>query len=66
MGAMMAKQAKVKRLDIPIVKGKRKRVHMGSLAVEQKLHLKEMEQLDREIPLPSRETRGFVFGAFNK
>ena len=32
-----------------------------SLAQEQKLHLKEMERLDREIPLPSDKTRGFVF-----
>jgi len=33
----------------------------GSLAPEQTLHLEEMERLNREIPLPSGKTRGFVF-----
>ena len=40
---------------------KARRVGVGSLAEEQKLHLQEMERLDRETPLPSDKTRGFVF-----
>lgn len=37
------------------------RSKLGSLAQERKLHMQEMEKLDREIPLPNEKTRGFVF-----
>jgi len=54
---------RVVKLDMPI---ERRRIgRTTSLAFEQKLHLKEIEQLNKEIPLPSAKTRGFVFGAFN-
>jgi len=41
--------------------GSKRKARLGSLASEQKLHLEEMDRLDREIPLPSEKTRGFVF-----
>ena len=46
------------RLDLPVTK---RRVRVGSLALEKKLHLEEIERLNREIPLPGARTRGFVF-----